>query len=128
MNELNETNKTSDPVIAMLNTIKEIRSKQLEMNLEIEKIKNKQKSSDGISSDQPLSKSRSRLIMNEVIKDYAQENEINRQIVWAELFHEFYLRKNHIFPIRQAGLEFINIIEKEGLLDDLAALAVELFC
>jgi prophage antirepressor-like protein len=71
-----------------------------------------------------------RASLNEVLRSYAQNNNIDFQYPWTELYRQFYYRNNYNITLRakNSRMKILEYAEQEGILEDLMALAVEMFC
>jgi len=67
--------------------------------------------------------------LNEMIRSYSQKNEIDFFVVWQTLYKEFYYRNNCniILRAKNKHMKILDYAEQEGILEDIMALALELF-
>lgn len=68
--------------------------------------------------------------LNEVVRSYAKKNNIDFQLPWIDLYRQFYYRNNYNLTVRaqNAKMRILDYAEQEGILEDLMALATEMFC
>lgn len=68
--------------------------------------------------------------LNQILRTYAQNNNLDYHAPWIELYREFYYRNNCNLSVRakNAKMKILDYAEQEGILEDLAALATEMFC
>lgn len=127
-----------DPIVAMLDVVKEVRLKQLSMDRELQEIKaNQNKTIEYFSKKAdltnvlPETKPKTlRANLNQIVRSYARNNDVAYNIVWSELHQEFYYRYRINISLRakNAGVKILDYAENNGMLEDLVSLANELFC
>jgi len=77
----------------------------------------------------PAPKKSDRDNLNQIIRSYAKNNELNFGEVWGKLYQEVYYRLNINLKIKAKNkkLSIIDFAENEGLLPELLSIALEVF-
>lgn len=77
----------------------------------------------------PAPKKSDRDNLNQIIRSYAKNNELNFGEVWGKLYQEVYYRLNINLKIKAKNkkMSIIDFAENEGLLPELLSIALEVF-
>jgi len=129
---------SDDQILMVLDVIKQMRMSQLELEREqfemksrLSKVeKQQERKANLLQLLPPVNEMTARNKLNELVRDYVAKNtKITFRDAWDDLYREFYYRNNINLKVRakNRGISVLEYVDGVGLLEDLFALAIELF-